>query len=275
MLANQFYNSSIRSYINLMCDMFSRIRVYRQRDGKVHSNVVPLSYASKEHFIIKLNSLNSINKGDKVAKVETVLPRMNIHLVDIQYNSTFKTSQLAKSLVANTVSGPINQHNPVPIKMMFELGIYTRHQDDMFQIVEQILPYFQPNFVTRMTELYRNDIKFERDIHITIQSVSIDETIDGEGNSRRRIEWSIMFDVNGWIYPPVVESTGLIRTIYLDFHTNPTDISVEVDFDSYDVEVVPRDVTKEKWIADGKPIVESNTSRIPIPTAPIEPGVRK
>ena len=172
----------------------------------------------------------------------------------------------------NSKTGTISQYNPTPIKMIFELGIFTRHQDDMFQIVEQIMPYFQPHFNTTMTELFENEITFERDIRITFQSISIDEQIDGDKQSRRRLEWSIMFEVNGWLYPPAFDLSGEIRTIYLDFHANSRELVNEGVFESVDSEVDPRDVEIQDW--DGKSIQKYDSDSTPIPKEPEPPGPR-
>lgn len=270
-----FYNSSLRRYILMLGDLFSNIQVQRVRGdiGKTYIRV-PITYASKEHFMMKLNKWTSVNNEDGPAKVETILPRINLHLVDMMYNPTYKTGQLNRSAMSNPNSktGTISQYNPTPIKMIFELGIFTRHQDDMFQIVEQIMPYFQPHFNTTMTELFENEITFERDIRITFQSISIDEQIDGDKQSRRRLEWSIMFEVNGWLYPPAFDLSGEIRTIYLDFHANSRELVNEGVFESVDSEVDPRDVEIEDW--DGKSIQKYDSDSTPIPKEPEPPGPR-
>ncbi|QEG13224.1 putative tail sheath stabalizer and completion protein [Klebsiella phage vB_KaeM_KaAlpha] len=270
-----FYNSSLRRYILMLGDLFSNIQVQRVREdiGKTYIRV-PITYASKEHFMMKLNKWTSVNNEDGPVKVETILPRINLHLVDMMYNPTYKTGQLNRSAMSNPNSktGTISQYNPTPIKMIFELGIFTRHQDDMFQIVEQIMPYFQPHFNTTMTELFENEITFERDIRITFQSISIDEQIDGDKQSRRRLEWSIMFEVNGWLYPPAFDLSGEIRTIYLDFHANSRELVNEGVFESVDSEVDPRDVEIEDW--DGKSIQKYDSDSTPIPKEPEPPGPR-
>lgn len=270
-----FYNSSLRRYILMLGDLFSNIQVQRMREdiGKTYIRV-PITYASKEHFMMKLNKWTSVNNEDGPAKVETILPRINLHLVDMMYNPTYKTGQLNRSAMSNPNSktGTISQYNPTPIKMIFELGIFTRHQDDMFQIVEQIMPYFQPHFNTTMTELFENEITFERDIRITFQSISIDEQIEGEKQSRRRLEWAIMFEVNGWLYPPAFDLSGEIRTIYLDFHANSRELVNEGVFESVDSEVDPRDVEIQDW--DGKSIQKYDSDSTPIPKEPEPPGPR-
>lgn len=270
-----FYNSSLRRYILMLGDLFSNIQVQRVREdiGKTYIRV-PITYASKEHFMMKLNKWTSVNNEDGPAKVETILPRINLHLVDMMYNPTYKTGQLNRSAMSNPNSktGTISQYNPTPIKMIFELGIFTRHQDDMFQIVEQIMPYFQPHFNTTMTELFENEITFERDIRITFQSISIDEQIEGEKQSRRRLEWAIMFEVNGWLYPPAFDLSGEIRTIYLDFHANSRELVNEGVFESVDSEVDSRDVEIQDW--DGKSIQKYDSDSTPIPKEPEPPGPR-
>ncbi|ADB81663.1 gp15 tail sheath stabilizer and completion protein [Enterobacter phage CC31] len=259
----------------MLGDLFSNIQVQRVREdiGKTYIRV-PITYASKEHFMMKLNKWTSVNNEDGPAKVETILPRINLHLVDMMYNPTYKTGQLNRSAMSNPNSktGTISQYNPTPIKMIFELGIFTRHQDDMFQIVEQIMPYFQPHFNTTMTELFENEITFERDIRITFQSISIDEQIEGEKQSRRRLEWAIMFEVNGWLYPPAFDLSGEIRTIYLDFHANSRELVNEGVFESVDSEVDPRDVEIQDW--DGKSIQKYDSDSTPIPKEPEPPGPR-
>ena len=195
-----FYNSSFRRYATLMGDLFSNIQIKRQLESGDKFIRVPITYASKEHFMMKLNKWTSINSQEDVAKVETILPRINLHLVDFSYNAPFKTNILNQNLLQKGATSVVSQYNPSPIKMIYELSIFTRYEDDMFQIVEQILPYFQPHFNTTMYEQFGNDIPFKRDIKIVLMSAAIDESIDGDNLSRRRIEWSLTFEVNGWMF---------------------------------------------------------------------------
>lgn len=282
-----WYNSSLRRYIVLMGDLFSHVQIARQRSDGERYIKVPITYASKEHFMAQINKWTAIqnlppdpNQCSKEeymtakAKIETVLPRMNLHLVDMMYNSQYKTSIQNRTL-ARYQNGdprkPISQFAPVPMKMIFELGIHTRNQDDMFQIIEQIMPYFQPHFNTTITEIYTNEIKFERDVRIVFQSLAMDEQVEGDNISRRRLEWSVMFEVNGWLYPPVSDLNGEIRTVYLDFFANSKELNPEGNFESVDTEVVPRDVEEEDWDGTSK---QTYSHDIPIPVDPNPPGPR-
>lgn len=259
-----------------MGDLFSHIQVARNREDEGTKFIkVPIVYASKEKFMMQLNKFNAVqNEGKDKAKIETILPRMNLHLVDLVYNPTFKTSQSNRVKVAysNDSKRTVSQYSPTPVKMMFELGIYTRHQDDMFQIIEQIMPYFQPHFNTTIIELFDSEIQFKRDIKIVLQSISPDEQIDGEATMRRRLEWSIVFEVNGWIYPPVAEVKGEIRTIYLDFFANEKELASEGNFESVDSQVFPVNVEPEDW--DGT-VTQTYSREIDIPVDPEPSEPRK
>ena len=95
-----FYNSAMRRYIVMMGDLFSHVQVMRRRDDKIELQRVPITYASKERFVEKLRAITSVNSEMPIAKVETILPRMSLHLVDIVYNAPYKTN-IQNRLVRN------------------------------------------------------------------------------------------------------------------------------------------------------------------------------
>lgn len=268
-----WYNSSIRRYCVLMGDLFSHVQVMRKRDEKIELIKVPISFSSKERFIEKLNSVTSVNSEGSIAKVETILPRMCLSLVDIVYNGQYKTF-IGNRNIKNPKDDTslVSQYNPVPVKMLFELGIYTRHQDDMFQIIEQIWPYFQPHFSTKMRELFGNDIEFERNIRVVMQSLSLDNQIETDRTTRRRLETNFIFEVNGWLYPPVAEIKGEIRTIYLDLFANEKTLDHKGSFESVDTQVYPADVKKDDWNGD---FIQTMSTGIDIPVSPQEPHPRR
>lgn len=252
-----FYNSSIRRYVILMMELFSHVQVQRVRNGEARLIDVPISYGSKEKFVAMLNKINMPNSEENIAKVETILPRLNLNMVDMSYNEQFKTAitnRRSKTLPDDTM---VDQFNPVPYSFTFELGIYTRHEDDMFQIVEQILPYFQPHFACSITELYDNKIIIKgRNVNIVMTGLMMDEEIEGEMSGRRRIEWTMMFNFNGWIYPNTKNLKGQIKTIYLDFFENEKEIG---EFESVDHQVQPIDVDKDDWDGTVKSVYSRNT----------------
>lgn len=249
-----FYNNSIRNYIVIMGQLFNGVQVMRKRGDDIFYKKVPITYASKERFAIKLNSINSNVDDNGIARIEQILPRMNLSLVDMVYNPLFKTYIGSKK---------IGRNNPVPYKFMFELQIATRYEDDMLQIVEQILPYFQPNFTTKISEIYGSEPSIDRDIQITLQSVSLSEDLEGSSIERRRLQWDLVFELDGWVYPPLTELKGEIKTIYLDFHANKVELTDKNNFESIDFHV-----------NDDGTIEEGKSENIPIPKDPEPSGVR-
>ena len=266
------YNSSMRRYSILLMELLSGVQVERERDGIKYYNKVPLTYASKERFVTKINSeFNNMRDGE-IARGETILPRIGVHMVDMNYNGQMKTAMNVRNI--NKQCGKsFMVFNPVPYKFMYEVSIMTRYETDMLTIVEQILPYFQPNFVCKMTELYDKATPIDRDIQITFQSVAMEESVEGDRSERRRLEWTLIFELDGWLYANFADLKGEIRTTYLDFNGNmkqlPTDGSY---FESADSQVVPVDVLKSDW--DGS-YIETMSHSIPIPVEPNPPEPRE
>ena len=220
-MLGHFYNQSIRKYVILISNLFSNVQVSRDR-GLMP---VPVTYASKERFLAKLNHMQ---QDASMARVETILPRISFNLVNMVYDGTRKTNVANRKLQrGNNDSRPKlnSQFNGVPFDFEFEMGIWTRHQDDIFQIIEQILPYFQPQFVCQMKELDKNELVIDkRDIPITIESIQMEEDLEGDATDRRRIEWTLNLRLKGWLYPGSDQSFGEIRTIYLDFNDEEREI---------------------------------------------------
>lgn len=267
-----FYNTSIRRYVLLMGQLFNGVQVARKRNDVISYQKVPIVYANKERFALKMNSILNKNTDTGIAKIETILPRMNIHMVDMIYNPLFKTGINVRSTNLGAIKS-VSRHNPVPYKFMFELSIYTRYEDDMFQIVEQILPYFQPNFNTTITELHDSASPIDRDIQITIQSVSMSEDIEGDAMNRRRLQWDIVFELDGYLYPPIQDLKGEIKTIYLDFASNEVALDQTGSmYESIDEAVDPLTSQSPNW--DGK-TVSTQSENVPIPVNPAPPKPRK
>lgn len=262
-----YYHQSIRRYCILMGELFNGVQIRRERESGFHFQKVPITYANKERFVAKLNTMISNTSDYSVAKVETILPRIQINMLDMVYDATRKTAYSNRRTGSTGI-----RFNPVPYKFIFEMGIYTRYEDDMLQIVEQILPYFQPNFCCRIKELHDTTTIVDRDIQITIQSVSMGEEVEGDALTRRRLEWNITFELDGWLYPPVSDGFhGEIRTIYLDFHANEKLLPLEANFESVDFE--PENKDQDALTYDGKARV-GYSKDTPIPTEPQPSGIR-
>ena len=214
-----YYNKSIRNYVVLFGTLFNEM--YVKRANKDAAQKVPLSYASKERFIaygLNMNSTPAVNP-----ELQVILPRMSYYMNAIKYNSKNKVNTVNSSVSVDvqTVEGEeVRVHKrqlaPVPYLLTFELAIYARYEDDVLQIVEQILPYFQPHFNAKIKEYSLAGV-VDRDIYINLTSVEPGEEIEGPmDNGRRLIQWTLTFDLSGYLYP-MIDDTQVIKRTIVDF----------------------------------------------------------
>lgn len=246
MFKGHFYHGSMSQYIKMVVDLFSRLHIKREdRNGNVRYIKVPVIYASKEKYIRLLNEANQElppNGGNGVAKVAKILPAITVSLLDVDTSTSHKTNS------ANNIRhGSRKLANGVPYKFMFEIGVKTRYVSDAHQIMEQILPYFNPSFSLNMTEIHEGDISFNRSIQVEISSIIPDEDGSGDLNSIRRVEWPFNISFVGYIYPPVHGKTGLIKTIYMDFTGDLNEVTKD-NTEGIDLQVHPLDVESiDEW----------------------------
>lgn len=248
MFKGYFYHGSMSQYIKMIVDLFSRVHIKRVSKDGIESYIkVPVIYASKEKYIRLLQEANQeAQAGDNApfAKVAKILPAITVSLIDVDSANSHKTN------TANNIrKGNVKLMNGVPYKFMFEIGVKTRYISDAHQIMEQILPYFNPNFSLNMTEIHEGDLEFNRSIQIEISSIIPDEDGTGDTGGIRRVEWPFNISFVGYIYPPVHGKTGLIKTIYMDF-SGDTQVITSENTEGVDVSVHPIDVEQENW--DGK-----------------------
>lgn len=235
MLGKKFYYKCIRNYTQLMGVLFSDIQVLRERqDGDRYINV-PITYASKENYARKLQSRLEQANTNGQANIRTILPRMSLEITDMAYDSQRRGNNVVRSAKYNSDGKYKGFYNPVPWNITYTLSIWTRHESDAFQIVEQIIPFFDPTYTAKIKEHVGDSVE-NRNVDITLSSVIPQEDIMGAPEEQRRIEWSIIFILKGYIYPPEIDFDGVIKRVYLDFYGNTVNESDKGNFESYDIE---------------------------------------
>lgn len=215
MLGTYYYHEIIRKTIISFGTLFNQIYIkHKDADGDAYSEMrVPLAYGPTQKFLARIEQQGNLNKP-----VQITLPRMSFEMVSIEYDATRKAGITQTFKAVN--NGQMKKvFMPVPYNIGFELSILCKLNDDALQIVEQILPYFQPAF--NLTIDLVESIGEKRDIPIVLNSVSFQDDYEGDFSTRRALIYTLQFTAKTYLFGPVVENPeGLIRKVIVDTHTS-------------------------------------------------------
>jgi hypothetical protein len=218
MLGNYFYHRSIHKTVVAFGTLFNNIQIrhYDEQDAPVSVLKVPLAYGPTSKFLARLEQNPT---GDR--KVAITLPRMAFEMVSLDYDSSRKSSSLQTFKSAKTSDGKaINSvFMPVPYNIGFELNIMAKIQDDVLQIVEQILPYFQPAFNVTVNMI--PSIGERKDIPVVLNRVGFRDDYEGDFSTRRLIIYTLNFTAKTYLFNEIPEdSQGLIKKVQVDYATD-------------------------------------------------------
>lgn len=202
MLGQHFYNESIRRTIIGFGTLFNNIELQRKnKEGAVVQTIkVPLAYGPSEKFLARIEAETSL---DKRRPTQIQLPRISFELKNISYDSSRKLSpvQVCRSAKPGDTDKVYSHYLPVPYNLDFELNIISKNNDDAVQILEQILPFFQPHFAITINML--NETEEYKDIPIVLSSINIQDDYEGDFTVRRTLIHSLSFTAKSYIYGPV------------------------------------------------------------------------
>lgn len=211
MFGTYFYHERIRKSVSIFGRLFNNIYVIRKNSsgGILNQLKVPLAYAPKMKYLERIRENPSLENDTKVA---IKLPRMSFEIINIDYDLT---RQLTKVSNFNTVgSTPATRqkfYSPVPYNIDFQLNIYAKNQDDALQIVEQILPTFNPQYTLTIKPFKDVYPDFVEDVPIIIQSVTFNDDFEGPLESRRTIIYTLTFQMKVQFYG-AIENKDIIRS---------------------------------------------------------------
>jgi hypothetical protein len=204
MFGHTFYFSTIRKYVTLFGTLFNDIHITRTdaNNETVALLKVPLSYAPKEKVLARVDSDPDLNKQTAV-----LLPRMSFEMIDMKYDSNRKLNTLGRTVVkdADSTSKLKYQYNPVPYNISFRLYVYVKNAEDGTKIIEQILPFFTPDWTTTVKLIPEMNIIM--DIPVVLESLNIEDTYEGDFDQRRALIWTLDFTLKGYIYGPIKKSS--------------------------------------------------------------------
>ena len=222
MFTDHFYHKSIRSMVAVFGTLFNNISVVkRDANNKVlSSSRVPLAYGPRQKFLSRIESRPNLDDPNIGIK----LPRMSFEITSLTYDTNTKLSKSTTQRVTSSTTNMRDKYlGPVPYRMGFQLNVITKNQDEALQILEQILPYFQPEYTITINET-END--FKHDVPITLTSVTMNDDYEGDFTSRRAIIYSLDFETRVRFYGPKT-SSGFIRTVISDFVDQDTNALIE------------------------------------------------
>jgi hypothetical protein len=228
----QFYNESIRKTVIGFGSIFNDIRIARKNaDGTTKETIrVPLSYGPKEKFIRRIQEDSSISSN---THTQITLPRLGFDITGFAYDPSRRGNKL-RTTTATSTDGLEEKWNyaEVPYNISFGLYSFTRNQDDNLQIVEQILPYFSPEFIVTFKI---NDVNTKVDVPIILNSVNMTEEYEGAFDTRRNITTTFEFTAKTYVYGPE-KTNKIILQSQIDIHGVDTAFDGLVD-DAHDLRI--------------------------------------
>jgi len=211
MLGQQFYHETMRKVVVAFGTMFNDINLVRTNNaGEVIQTMkVPLAYGPKQKWLARLQEDPNITK-----KVAVTLPRLGFEIQTISYDSTRKLNSIQKlKKVNSSAQGKTmsQQFMPVPYNMDFQMAVMAKNSDDALQIVEQIIPYFAPQYTLTIKPFNEFD-NITEDVPIILTGVNFNDDYEGEQGTRRTIQYTLTFDMHIYFHGKIDEGS-IIREV--------------------------------------------------------------
>jgi hypothetical protein len=215
-----FYHEILRRTVVSFGSLFNEISIkHTDNSGNVKSVIkVPLAYGPTQKFLARLEQSPDLNKP-----VQITLPRMSFEFTGLTYDPTRKSTTtqtfIAKSAVDGTETKKV--YLPVPYNMQFELSIMSKLNDDALQIIEQILPYFQPAY--SMTLELVDVINEKRDVPVVLENITMQDDYEGNFTTRRVLIYTLRFTAKTYLFGPVSSATkDVIKKATIGYITGGT-----------------------------------------------------
>ena len=222
MLGQQFYHETMRKVVVSFGTMFNNIQLVRKdNDGNIIQTMkVPLAYGPRGKFLVRLDA--DADLGSKTSSI--TLPRIGFEINNLSYDPARKLNRVQKfrKVKGDNADQLDTQYMPVPYNLDFDLYILAKQSDDALQIVEQILPYFQPDYTITMNDMAAMGIK--KDVPVILNSISYEDDYQGEFQNRRALIYNLSFTAKFYLYGPVT-SSSVIKTATVDQYTDLPDQS--------------------------------------------------
>lgn len=202
MFGQVFNHGTLRKYVIYFGTLFNEVILTRDdsQGNQVAYMKVPLNYGPKEKYLARLDGNPALDRP-----IAITLPRMAFEMVDIRYAADRKLTTTGKLRTSGTTPDSAKyQYNPVPYDMIFNLYIMVKNAEDGTRIVEQILPFFAPEWTATLN--INPDLGIKYDIPVILNSVKNEDTYEGSFETRRALIWTLQFTMRGYLFGPTKES---------------------------------------------------------------------
>ena len=214
MLGTYYYHEIVRKTIIGFGTLFNNIFIKHEGidDSTLDETKVGLAYGPQQKFFAKIREQANLTKA-----VAITLPRMSFEMTSVQYDPTRK-SGITQTFKASDGTNLKKVFMPVPYNIGFELSVFSKLNDDALQILEQILPYFQPSF--NITVNLVKSIGEKRDIPIVLDNIAFRDEYEGDFNTRVALIYTLHFTAKTYLFGPVADtSDGIIKKVQVDYAT--------------------------------------------------------
>jgi hypothetical protein len=216
MLGTYFYHQIIRKIIIGFGTLFNDVHIQHKNstDEMISDMKVPIAYGPIQKFLAKIQQQKELDSA-----IGITLPRMSFEMTSIAYDGSRKAG-IAQSFKACKSNGDVSKvYLPVPYNIGFQLAVLTKLNDDALQVVEQVLPFFQPAF--NLTIDLVDSIGEKRDIPIVLDSVQFQDDYEGDFTTRRSLIYTFNFTAKAYLFGPLEDSSdGLIRKAQVDMYSS-------------------------------------------------------
>jgi hypothetical protein len=229
MLGEYFYHKIIRKTVTVFGTLFNNVQIktFDEVGTVVKQEKVPLAYGPISKFLARLQQAPDLDN-----KYTITVPRLSFEMTSISYDPQRKVPpiQFYRANDSGSTDKTVKQYMPVGYNIDFELGIISQNQDDALQILEQILPFFQPQYTVTVDLI--PEMGEKRDIPIILNSIDFRDDYEGDFSNRRVITYSIRFTVKTFLYGPIsggdIIKKSILNTYVGDSVNNGRSITYEV-----------------------------------------------
>ena len=234
MFGTYFYHQRIRKAVAVFGSLFNNINVVRSNSaGDIISQIkVPLSYAPKRDFLARIDAMDDGEQAERQIAIK--LPRMSFEILSMNYDPSRQLPKMNKCVTFpdNLDTRAQSIYTPVPYTIGFQLNVYAKSQDDSLQIIEQILPYFTPQYTVTVKPLSEFDTK--EDTPISLTGLTFSDDYDGLIEARRTIIYTLDFEMKLSLFKEVSSSSALITQANVNFYElGTTDILETVTVETF------------------------------------------